>query len=58
VDTPWSDSSGPDPVRKVQSAIPTAEVQHARAVVTISLIVPAGNVEKGDALIARAQQTR
>ena len=49
--------SGPDLVRKVQSAIPTTEVQHARSVVMISLTITDGNFEKGNALIARAQQT-
>jgi hypothetical protein len=49
--------SGADLIRKVQSAIPTTEVQHAKAAAMISLTIPAGNVEKGDALIARAQQT-
>jgi len=50
-------NSGADLIRKVQSAIPTAEVQHAKAAAMISMAIPAGNVEKGDALIAREQQT-
>ena len=37
---------GADLVRKVQSAIPTAEVHHVKEAAMISMTIPAGNVEK------------
>ena len=37
---------GADLVRKVQYAIPTAEVHHVKEAAMISMTIPAGNVEK------------